>query len=220
MPVLTFPLSITAFQSLLRVASATFWDPAQQQISGLGSGAVLRADVGPQLWRGTVTLWRADHADAAAVEALLSRLQGADASFFVHDPRQVGPRADPAGVALGASTPTIHALAANNRELRIQGVPAGYVLSAGDMIAFTYSVLGNAHYALHRLITGATASGTGITPLVEVTPPIRPGAAVATPVTLVCPACKAILVPGSLRPGTATRNRTEGASFEFIQTLR
>ena len=47
MATLTFPLPVAQFQSLLRVASATFWDPAQQQLSGLGSGAILRADVGP-----------------------------------------------------------------------------------------------------------------------------------------------------------------------------
>jgi hypothetical protein len=220
MAAITFPLSVAAFQSLLKVAAVEFSDPAQQEASGLGSGEVLRADVGPQLWRGRVTLAPAYHETAQATEALLSLLQRADASFFVHDPRRVGPIADPDGAILDDATPTIHTLAANNRELRVQGLPVGYVLSVGDMIAFEYTVLGTTRYALHRLVAGATAPGTGITPLFEVTPAIRPGAAVSAAVTLVRPACKAVMMPGTVRYGSGRPLITSGASFDFIQTLR
>lgn len=219
MAAITFPLSVLNFTFGLKVASCDFWDPAQQEISGTRGGQILVADVGPQLWRGRVQLVPAYHDDAAAVEAMLSRLQGPDAAFYTFDPRRIGPRSDPTGSAVASSSPTIHTLAANNREMRVQGLPAGYVLSVGDMIAFDYTVNSKTLRALHRLLTGATADGTGLTPLFEVTPAIRPGAATTTAVQLIRPACKARMVPGSLRYGSGRPLITEGASFDFIQVL-
>jgi hypothetical protein len=219
MAALTYPLSRAEFQARIRVASATFHDQEQLETSGLASGQILRADIGPQLWRGTVTLVPGYHDDVQAVEARLSILRRSGASFFISDPRRIGPRSDPEGTTLGASTVQIHTLVTGNREIRLKGLPSGYVLSEGDMLSFSYSVGSVTLYALHRLVVGATADGSGVTPAFEVTPPIRPGAAVDAAVVLVRPYCKAIMVPGSVRYGTAAPRITGGASFEFLQTL-
>lgn len=216
---ITFPMSLTDFQQLLGVVSATFEDRESQQMSGKGSGQILRADIGPRLWRGEIGIRARQHADAQAIEALLSVLRGPGASFFVHDPRRIGPKNDPDGSILSGLTIDIDWLGTNNREMRLGGFPIGFQLVAGDMLAFVYVVNGVILYALHRLVEGATADGIGRTSVFEVTPPLRPGVTVGTTVDLVRPACKAVMVPGSITYGTARGNITDGAKFQFIQTL-
>lgn len=214
-----FPLSRADFQRTLKITEARFHDPVQQETSGLGSGQFLRADIGPQLWRGTAKLAPEYHDDAQAIEAMLSILSRAGASFFVFDPRRIGPRNDPDGstLTLAQATPTIASIAGNNREMSIDGLPAGYVLAAGDMLSFEYTSGGVTLYALHRIVTGDTADGTGDTGLMEVTPPIRPGATASTEVELIRPYCKAVLVSagyGNIRPSV-----DPGGEIEFVQTL-
>ena len=75
-------------------------------------------------------------------------------------------------------------------------------------------------FALHELVAPVSADAAGLTGMVEVVPPIRPGAAVNSAVTLVAPACKAVVVSGSYQPGRQRGSLVEGVSFQFIQTLR
>lgn len=215
---LTFPLSRAEFQQTLRVASVQFHDPVQQEHSGLGGGQVIRADIAPQLWRGTMALAPSRHADAQAVEAMLSRLSAQGTTFFAYDPRRVGPREDPDGSGLSGFSPEIASLAGNNREMSIQGLPVDYALLPGDMLSFEYISAGLTNYGLHRVVTGATAGATGITPLFEVTPAIRPGAATGAAVELVRPYCEAKLLEASYGHGRPVI--TQGAEFDIVQVLR
>jgi len=126
------------------------------------------------------------------------------------------PRHDPFGAALAGHTPTIHALAPGGRELRLAGLPPGYVLSVGDFLSFSYGS-NPTRYALHQVATLSIADGAGITPLTEVMPPVRPGAATGTVVVLVRPFMKAVLIPGD--PGRAGVKFVDGLTLDFIQTL-
>jgi hypothetical protein len=99
--------------------------------------------------------------------------------------------------------------------MTISALPANYVLSIGDYVAFNYGT----RRALHRLVSAATASAGGLTPVFEVTPAIRTGAAVSTAVTLIRPSCKAVLLPGSVSRGVSRQLITRDASFRFRQTL-
>ena len=88
------------------------------------------------------------------------------------------------------------------------------------MLSFTYGS-GPTRYALHRIVSDTVvANGSGVTPLFEVVPHIRPGAATSTAVELIRPYCKAIIIPGSVQAGTARKSKVRGLSFEIIQTLR
>lgn len=210
-------IALGDFFDALRIADARFYDDEAQELNRLASGDVLRASLGATLWRGAITLAPAYHADAVAVEAALSMLKRGT-PFMVYDSRKPGPRRDPDGWGLTGSTPVIASLEGNNVEMALSGMPPGYVLSPGDMLAFEYGS-SPTRYALHRLVSGATADVAGLTGDFEVTPPIRPGAATSAAVTLYKPACKAILAPGA-RYGEARPVITEGASFEWIQVLR
>ena len=215
---LTYPLSYAQFLGALRVEEVMFRLSHPQEHTRLGDGTVISASLGASLWTGTIRLAQANHARHAEMEALIALMDQPGATFLCHDPRYLGPASDPTGSSLGSRTVTIHSVSSNLRELRITGLPSGYVLSAGDMLAFQYGS-NPVRYALHRIVVGGTSSSGGLTPMLEVVPPLRPGAAAGLPVSLIRPACKARLLPEPTY-GAGRQALSRGASFDFIQTLR
>jgi hypothetical protein len=150
---------------------------------------------------------------------MLDLLRRAGASFLCHDRARPWPRADWQGATLTGFNPVLHNVAANARELRLGGLPPGYALSRRDALAFSYGT-NPVRFALHRLVGPVVADGSGLTPLVEVVPNLRPGWTAGAAVQLVKPACKAIVVPKSFQPGRRKARMTTGASFRWQQTLR
>lgn len=213
---LTFPLSLEQFLGPLRIQLADL-EPTDNLItSRTRGGEQLTAAAGNVLWRGTAELTDYYHADADAIRAKLAILRRPGASFFLSPLHRDGPIADPEGAILGAAAPVIHSIAANNCEMRISGLPPDYVISDGDYWSSAYG--SPARYVMHQVVTGSVANGGGLTGWIEVTPHILPGVQVGSPVTLVRPRFKAVLVAppkyGSLRPLF-----TGGMGFEFAQTL-
>jgi len=215
---LSYPLSYTQFLGALRVEEVTFRLSHPQEHTRLGDGTVISASLGASLWTGTIRLAQANHARHAEMEALIALMDQPSATFLCHDPRYLGPASDPTGAILGSRTVTIHSVASNMRELRLTGLPSGYMLSAGDMLGFQYGS-NPIRYALHRIVVGGTASSTGLTPLMEVVPALRPGAVAGLTVSLIRPACKARLLPEPTY-GSGRQALSRGATFDFIQTLR
>lgn len=215
---LTYPLTFAQFLGALRVEEVTFRLSHPQEHTRLADGTVISASLGASLWTGSIRLAQANHPRHAQMEALIALMDQPGATFLCHDPRQIGPASDPEGVILGSAAPTIHSVAANLRELRLTGLPVGYVLSAGDMLGFPYGS-DPVRHALHRLVVGGTAASGGLTPLMEVVPNLRPGAVAGLAVSLIRPACKARLLP-SPGYGAGRQALSRGAGFDFIQTLR
>jgi hypothetical protein len=215
---LSYPLSHAQFLGSLRVEEVTFRLSHPQEHTRLGDGSVISASLGASLWTGTIRLAQANHPRHAQMEALIALMDQPGATFLCHDPRYVGPANDQNGNILGSRTVTIHSVASNMRELRLTGLPSGYALSAGDMLGFQYGS-NPVRYALHRIVVGGTASSTGLTPLMEVVPTLRPGAVAGLTVSLIRPVCKARLLPEPTY-GAGRQALSRGASFDFIQTLR
>ncbi|MBY6091080.1 hypothetical protein [Maritimibacter alkaliphilus] len=214
---LTFPLSTALFFDLLPISRVTFRLGAALTSSETGGGEVITHRIGARLWTGEITLDKDRHRELAAVEALIALLEEPGASFLLHDKRQVGPRADPDGTVLGAAEPLIADLATDMSGLSLQGLPEGYSLSPGDYLGFSYGSAPTRH-ALHRLVTGGTASASGTTPTLSVVPALRLGVAPGTPVQLVSPSCKARL--SSADYGTGKAVLSEGGTLSWTQTLR
>ena len=216
---LTFPVSTAEFFDTLEVSQMTFDCPEQMQVARTGGGEILPANIGPRLWTGEVSLWDQGHSAVAPVLAMISALREPGASFLAYDLTAPAPQSDPDGVALATVTPLILALPSDARMLSLKGLPSGFVLTAGDYLGFSYGT-NPVRRALHRVVSGVVASGTGQTAAFEVTPPRRPGAAINTAVSLVKASCKARIVPGSVAPGTKGQIFTSGITFKFMQTLR
>ena len=215
-----FPLTVAQFMQIMPISEIMFDTPERVEINQTEGGEILSADLGPMLWTGEVTLGRLSRAEAAAPDVLLDILRPSGRTFYAYDTRRGAPLADPLGTILGAATPTIASLNANNREITLQALPANYVLTRGDYVAFDY---GSApvRRALHKVVNAAVqANGLGVTPLVELTPALRPGATIGTAITLIKAACKCRLVPGSIQKGKTRNTITDGMSFKFIQSLR
>lgn len=207
----------TTFFGGLKVTNVmlTLSDP--QESNRLGDGSVLKASLGAALWAGEASLPSGPHHLQAEAEVRLARLMRAGETLLAYDPRSNGPAADPGGVVLGTSTPTIHTLDADNRRMRLTGLPVGYQLSVGDWIGWTYGS-SPTRYAAHRIETAAVADAAGLTPLFAVEPFIRPGVTTGTAVTLVRPPFKAVVTSANYGAGRA--RVSQGPSFSFIQTLR
>lgn len=205
------------FYAGLRIVTQRFFLDVPTGLSRLENGQAVPFALGTPYWRGTATLQQARHAQAD-YEVDMMRLLRPGETFEVFDTRFTGPRLDPEGLLLGASTPVIHTLNADNRRMRISGLPGGYALRKGDYIGWQYGS-GPVRHALHRVADDVNASGGGLTPLFAVEPHIRFGASTGLAVQLVRPVCRARIVSSDF--GSAARRVwTEGATFDWEETLR
>lgn len=219
MAVLTFPLTLAQFFDLLPIEKAGLDLPEALDMSQTAGGEVLTTDLGTSLWSGRIDLAVMTHDEVSDIRPLINILRRSGASFLVSDPTRPWPRLDPNGTLLGAATPTILAVGGSMRELSLSGLPAAYPISRGDLISFTYGS-SPTRYALHEFVGAAVADGAGQTGLIEINPPIRPGAAGGAAVQLVWPRCKARLVPGENSTGVTSDTITSEAKLAWTQTLR
>ncbi|MCQ0987550.1 hypothetical protein [Jiella marina] len=213
---LAFPLSPAAFAELLPVVDVRFRLASNQELSGLGSGQILAAELAPSLWEADVTLAPLKHGESSEIQAKLEALDGAIRSFYLGDSFRQYPRADPGGSLLGSSTPVIASIHASTRGLALSGLPAGYVVSAGDLFSFDYGT--PARRALHRICETVAADASGVTAEFEVRPHIRAGASAGLVVTLIRPTGLFGLRPGSVNPSMSSRVRRQ-LGFSVIQRL-
>lgn len=215
---LSFPLSLASFLDLFTRIEATM-DIGEAVLSAkTGGGEIITSNFGERLWAGRFTGQGHAFISLDEMTARIGLLRKGGASFLIRNPYRRGPAADPEGTILGAATPQITTFNANNRDITISGLPAGYVLRRGDLIGWTY-LTGPTRYALHRVVTGVTANGSGVA-TTEVMPPVRSGYATPQSVTLVNPVCKAVMVPGSYQPPSVQRNGIATFSFAWWQTLK
>lgn len=214
---IALPLSVAAFADNLRIQSVRWMLRRQNEYSGLGDGQTLGAELAPPLWTGDVTLVQMPLSAASQVQALIEASDEVLGGFYLYNPRQPYPQADPDGSILGAATPTIHSVGGDSKSLRLAGLPAGYVVTRGDCLAFDHG--SPARRAFHRIVETATADGVGVTPAFEVRPHLRPGAANGLAVSLVKPAARVFIVPGSFDPGVGRQTWVEGMRFDVMQRI-
>lgn len=213
---LVYPLSLSAFADNLDIQSVNWRLERYDELSGLGTGEVLSAQLAPPRIVGDVKLAPMYHNAASQVQALIESLDGAISSFYLYAPQQKYPQSDPDGAILGASTVAIHTIGGDNKSLRLAGLPAGFVLTLGDYLSFDYGS-NPTRRAFHRVVETVVADGAGLSPLFEIHPHLRPGAVTGLIVALKKPAAKVFIVPGSFNPGTASGLVTDGMSFQVMQ---
>ena len=214
---LVFPLSLATFADLLPIEHVRWHLQDNRQLSGLGSGQVLQADLAPSLWTGDVTLGDAYHAKAREHEARINATIRSQGTFYLYDPRHKYPATDPKGTALAAfNNVRINSLP-DTKSMTLKNLPAGFVLPVGTYLSWDYGT-SPVRRAFHEMAETVTANGSGVTPAFEVSPFIRPGAAVEQVVTLKKPSMKCFIMPGTFDPSSSTAS-TSRAVFTVMQKV-
>lgn len=183
--------------TLLQVDSVTFMPQWRQELSRQAGGKPRVADLGPEVWMAKIGCGQMDNGRAKQAAALINKMRGSLGTFYVWDPRAQYPQADADGSILGASTVTIYALGDDSKSLRLEGLPVGYTLTAGDKLSWDQGTDPDIHRCLHEFSDTVVADGNGRTAMVEVSPHIRPGASTGLTVTLIRPSAEMMIVPGS-----------------------
>ncbi|RKD61658.1 hypothetical protein [Rhizobium sp. WW_1] len=212
----SYPYSLAYFADILRISSV-IWDVQRNdQFSGTGDGRVWQAELATPLWIGTVSLIKMENDAAKQIAAMIRKLHGAQEAMFIYDPLSKYPQFDPDGSIIGTRVVTIGAVAADLDGLSLRNLPPGYRLTVGDKMQIAYSA-NPTRYAFLEVSENVVADGQGTTPVFGVFPHVSAGIAANLQVTLVKPACRCVVVPGSHNPGTAAKMHTEGAGFKVIQ---
>lgn len=210
-------MATTALMTALSVAEARFRLDWGDEIAAQRGGQVRVKSFRPDLWMASYACSALSHANLRELASMIGGLGGSRTSFYGYDPSGQYPRNDPTGV--GIITPDnikIDSLNADNQRLSLKGLPAAYVVKAGDYLAFDYGA--GPSRALHQITTATTtANGSGVTAEVFVAPNIRTGASVNAVVTLIQAAAELMIVPGSI---DLQAGRNFGRlSFDAIQVI-
>lgn len=186
-----FPL--TDLLATVPVEDQNFRLFSRQEFSRQASGVMRARSLGVSIWMMDCTTVALGFDEAFAIEAKLNALDGSIGTFEAGDLRRPFPRLHADGV-FGDSA-TLMAVNANNKALRIENADAGFSISPGDYLMFTYG----ASRALHQAVEGAVADGSGDTPYFEVRPHIRPGWSLGTAVKFKRPTALFSLLPDSVQ---------------------
>lgn len=186
----------------------------RQELSRDASGVTYGKSLGSSLWMGSWTTKPLRHDDAIDFEAMLATLDGVINPFYGEDVRRRYPKLYPTG-SFDDSAAAIHTLFSDGR-IRIDGLPAGFVISRGDYFEFDYGIPANR--ALHQASETVTCDGAGLSPLFAVRPHIRQGAAVDDLVSFKRPQGIFTLEPDSIEKRVVGMTHTQ-ISWKGIQTI-
>ena len=213
---ITYPYPLADFADRLRITSIVWDIQRNDEFSGTGDGRVWQTELAAPLWIGTVSLITMENDAAKQIAAKIRKLHGAQEALFLYDPLSKYPQFDPGGSIIGTRVITVNSVSADLDGLSLKGLPAGYQMTTGDKMQITYGA-NPTRYAFLEVSEDALADGAGVTPAFGVFPHVTQAIAANMVVTLVKPACRCVIMPGSHNPGTATKMHTDGAGFKVIQ---
>ncbi len=206
---LIFPRDMVSAESWY---SADFRLQRSQEISRTSGGQIQARDLAPSYWRATFLSVPLEYRDAIALRMDFETLGGALRPF---NAATLGVSAPAQWSGEDLSTVTVAEISADRTGLRLDGLPAGFELTAGDYLTVSKS----GATELHGLARGGIADGAGLSPLIHVVPKLRPVVSVGDSVALQPPFAEMLLEPGTL---ASTRHSAAHwqVSFEAVQVLR
>lgn len=215
---ITYPLS---FPAVLRGEGFNLDLQYNNETALVGGGGMISRDLGATIWGVDFQSTKVRLTDYYVLKSWIDLLEGGTQPFYCHDVRRCRPRAYATGMtgltrAGGGSfdgTCKLSTVAADNKTVTLNTLPASFKFTTGDYFAFDYGGV----RALHRVMADATANGSGVVS-VEVRPHVRPGWAANATVYLEKPAAKMFLVPDSYKPSET--NGLGAIAFRGIQTLK
>lgn len=209
---LVFPRDMTTGRSW---AEPTLALRFRQELSRNAGGVMQAKDMGPAIWSARFRSIGLPLVEAHALMVDFQTLRDALFSFYLHPADRPLPASIATAAPLSGYTVAVAAIGTNNDTLTLDGLPAGFVLTAGDYLSIETSASG---LAFLRLAEGGAANGSGVSPALAVTPHVLPSVAVDDEVTLVNPLVEMRLVPGSLDDPMVLPNRRQ-IVFEAMQVI-
>lgn len=219
---ITFPRDLP---EAFGVTGLAFQLVPMQELSPLRSGGQIALDLGPSLWMAQWQCDRLNEQRLGVARAWLDTLSSLN-PFYAFDMLREYPFAYRQsrwqGLTVGGDpfdgTCLLTDVASNGVEIDLEALPAGFVLTPGDYLAFDYGD-SNELRALHRVSASKIANGSGVALALEVRPRVRPGWQENATVQLYRAACKMLIVPQSVNDGEVRRPGVGPLSFQGVQTL-
>lgn len=146
------PLPIATLADMLPIQSVKWQLQRFDQISGMGSGDVLAAQLAPPRIRGTVVLAPMHHDQAAQVQGVIESLDGAIRSFYLYAPQKAYPAADPGGAVISGL----------NLLRWSEAFDQSIWLKTGANVAVNAAVAPDGSMAADRLVEDSTNGNHGI----------------------------------------------------------
>jgi hypothetical protein len=194
----------------------SFYLQVSDELAGERGQQIRVKQLGPDLWAARYSSNQMPRDLMRQIKAIVHALLSQRDTFFGWDPMGQYPKEDPDGSKLGAATPLINSVNADNQRISLKGLPAAYYLTMGDYISYDY---GGAR-AFHQIIPPTSfcvANGSGVTPEFWVAPRIRVGWSMNLPVLLLRPVVEMMVVPGTYQSDETPFNAS--LSFDTIQVL-
>lgn len=142
---ISFPITLADFFEQLGPIATSFELGEGVIANETGGGEVIRSSYGTRLWSGSITLHPRRPVRIDDLLALIRVLQEPDASFLLYPLHRPQAYAE-ATVAI--PTGAIDSLGSDNRLISLKSLPAGFQITRGDFLSFTY-LTGPVRYALH-----------------------------------------------------------------------
>lgn len=203
-----------------RFAEWTMMLVHSRDVSILEGRRMESADFGTPYWKLTARTAAMTIAKADAFENFLFRASRGGATFVCPDfyrkrPRAYGETPLSGTKAIGGAfngDATVQAIT-NSRQVTVAGLPAGFILKAGDLIEFNKTALVR---SLHRIIADVTSGGGG-TAAVQFEPPLNTAIfTTAATVRFEMPSCVAMLTDYELPKGAGAKQASFTATEAFF----
>jgi hypothetical protein len=193
----------------------------RQEQSRTQGGVTYVKDFGNPLWSASYQSKTLSPNELDEWRARLDALENGPRTFKGYPLSRVYPiaypnGAGPTGSSFDGISAAVSAVGADNKSLQIDGLPATFALSVGDLLQIQHGS-DPVRYDLYRMQEAATADGTGETGAFQVRPHLWPGVAVDSVVAVKRPWCLMQIVPGSISSPADPQTGRGSISFQGIE---
>lgn len=200
---------MTVLNDILDIANVIIKPQRNDEVEGIGSGQILRAELTTPLWSVVITTPLMEFDAGRQIRALLNDLNRPGQYFDVYDPIGAYPRLDPNGTLLGSSTITVTAIDSTSGMVTLGGFPAGYKISVGDYLEIDYA----GRRVFYEASQAVTATGVGAAGPFRVFPNISQSIPLASVVTLKKPMIRCQFIPDGITYGMVDSQNWKMAGF-------
>lgn len=216
---ITYPRELPDY---CRLAGNGFWLEPMHELTPIRGGYPLSGDIGRELWRAKYKAEILGNNTYREIRAWLDTL-GSKKAFWAYDKLLPYPWAYRAtgfagltiagvGTAFTGSA-NMTSVDADRLRVNLGGLPAGFVISVGDVFHYGYDT---SRRAYHEFVGAAVANGSGVVTQIEVRPYVSQVVTSAS-IQFFQPRAKMMIVPGSV--SIAPQGNVFGVEFEGVQTL-